>query len=71
MTTEKICQNRKIKVIKEKVLSYLEGEKFKELFDEYSQCKVNLLLNKLNSLIQEIHQKEEDSETEIPEIINN
>ena len=68
---EKSVKDIFIKVIKEKVLSYLEGEKFKELFDEYSQCKVNLLLNKLNSLIQEIHQKEEDSETEIPEIINN
>lgn len=68
---EKSIKDIFIKVIKEKVLSYLEGEKCKELFDKYSQCKVNLLLNKLNSLIKEIHQKEEDSESEIPEIIIN
>ena len=58
------------KVIKEKILLYLEGDKCKELFDEYSNCKINMLLNKFNSLIQEIHQKEEDSDLEIPEIVN-
>ncbi len=66
---EKSIKDIFVKVIKEKVLLYLEGENCKELFDEYSQCKVNLLINKLNSLIKEIHQKEEDSEIEIPEII--
>ena len=67
---EKSIKEIFIKVIKEKVLSFLEGENCKKLLDECSQCKVNLLLNKLNSLIKEIHQKEEDSESEIPEIIN-
>ena len=41
-----------------------------ELFEENSKCIIKMLINKLNSLIKEIHQKEDDSELEIPEIIS-
>ena len=59
-----------IKVMKEKIMVYLEGEDCKELFEENSKCIIKMLINKLNSLIKEIHQKEDDSELEIPEIIS-
>ena len=57
------------KVMKEKIALLLEGDECKDLFEENSKCKIKMLINKLNLLIKEIHQKEDDSELEI-EIIN-
>ena len=59
-----------IKVLKEKIVLLLEGDECKELFEENSKCKIKMLIDKLNSLIKEIHQKEDDSENEIPEIMS-
>lgn len=57
-----------IKVMKEKITLLLEGDECQKLFEENSKCKIKMLLNKLNLLIKEIHQKEDDSEIEIIEI---
>ena len=58
------------KVMKEKIILLLEGEECKELFEENSKCKNKILIDKLNLLIKEIHEKEDDSELEIQELTN-
>lgn len=58
------------KVIKDKIDLFLEeDEQIKNLLEDNSQCKVKMLIDKLNSLIKEIHATEEDSELEVPEIL--
>jgi hypothetical protein len=46
----------------------LESEDCRNLLEENSKCRSKLLIGKLNQLIKEIHQNEEDCDDELSEI---
>ena len=54
--------------IKNNIEKYLESDDCKNLLEENSKCKLKLLVGKLNQLIKEIHQNEDDCDEEISEI---
>ena len=54
--------------IKISIENYLESEDCRNLLEENSKCRSKLLIGKLNQLIKEIHQNEEDCDDELSEI---
>lgn len=54
--------------IKISIENYLESEDCRNLLEEKSKCKLKLLTGKLNKLIKEIHQNEEDCDDEISDV---
>jgi len=54
--------------IKISIENYLESEDCGNLLEENSKCSSKLLIEKLNQIIKEIHQNEEDCDDELSEI---